>query len=161
MIFKIKEKFWSWGGNFTIYDKDDAPKYIVKGKAFSWGDKLSFQNTEGTELALISQKLLSFKERYEISIDNKNFAEITKEFSWFSKKFKLDIPGSNDYSIEGSFWSHDYEFTRKGRTVARVSKKLWGWSDSYGVQIEDGEDEIAILCSCIVVDQILEKNDGD
>jgi len=35
-----------------------------------------------------------------------------------------------------------------------VQKKLWAWRDSYGVEIADGEDEVAILCTCIAIDQI-------
>lgn len=160
MIFKVKEKFWSWGETFTIYDQNDNPKYQVKGKAFSWGDKLSFQSLDGQELAFISQKLMSLMPKYSISIAGEPFAELIQEFSWFSKKFKLDVPGPNDYAIEGSFWLHDYTFNRQDKIVASISKKLWGWSDSYGVEIEEGEDEVAILCACIVIDQILEKDSG-
>ena len=83
------------------------------------------------------------------------FAEVVKEHSWFKQKFLLDVPGPNDYEIEGSFWMHEFEFTRHGKTVARVQKKVWDWRDSYGVEIDDGEDEVAILCACIVIDQVL------
>ena len=43
-----------------------------------------------------------------------------KEISWFKQKFLLDIPGPNDYSIEGSFWKHDYVFTRKNGLITRL-----------------------------------------
>ncbi len=155
MIYRIKEKFWSWGNDFTINDKDDQPAFKVDGKAFSWGSKLSFQDLSGNELAFINQKLMSFKPRYQIFVKNKLFAEVTKEISWFKQKFLLDIPGPNDYSIEGSFWKHDYVFTRKNGVVATVNKDLWGWRDCYGVEIIDGEDDVTILCACIVIDQVL------
>lgn len=78
-----------------------------------------------------------------------------KEFRWFSKEFTLDVPGPNDYSITGKFWKHDYEFTREGRTVATVSKKFFSFADTYGIDIVDGEDDVAILGACIVIDQVL------
>ncbi len=155
MIYCIKEKFWGFGDNFTITDENGNDCFIVKGKAFSWGDKLSFQDISGNELAYISQKLLSLKPRYKIYVHGKLFAEVTKEFSWFTKKFFLDVPGPNDYSIEGSFWKHDYSFTRKSGCVANVSKNLFGWTDCYGVKIIEGEDDVSILCACIVIDQVL------
>ncbi|MCA9200892.1 MAG: hypothetical protein KDA87_25310, partial [Planctomycetales bacterium] len=83
------------------------------------------------------------------------FAEVVKKFSWFNKSFTLDVPGPNDYSIEGKFWLHDYEFFRAGHTVARVSKAYWAWTDTYGIDIIDGEDDVAILCAAIVIDQVL------
>lgn len=155
MVYRIREKFWSFGNDFNITDQDGQPCYFVDGKAFSWGDKLSFQDLEGKELAFIAQKLLSFMPKYQISIGGEVFAEVVKEFSWFSKKFTLDVPGPNDYSIEGSFWEHEFKFTRKGRTVATISKNYWGWTDSYGINIVDGEDDVSILCACIVIDQVL------
>ena len=75
------------------------------------------------------------------------------------QKFSLDVPGPNDYEIDGSFWQHEFEFTRSGRRVASVSKEYWKWTDSYGVNIVDGEDDVSILCACIVIDQVL--HDGD
>ena len=157
MLFKIQEKFWSVGNHFTITDEQNKPRYVVQGKAFSLGDKLSFQNTQGEELAFISQKLMSLRAKYEIYVQGQLFAEVVKEHSWFKQKFLLDVPGPNDYEIEGSFWLHEFNFNRQGRTVASVQKKAWGWSDSYGVEIDDGEDEVAILCACIVIDQVLDN----
>jgi len=163
MIFRIKEKFWSWGNDFSITDAEGSVRYQVDGKAFSWGDKLSFQDAGGREIAFISQKLLSFKPRYKIIINGAVFAEVIKEWTWFNKKFTLDVPGPNDYTIDGSFWAHEFTFEKQGRTVATVSKKLWSWADSYGVDIADGEDEVAVLCACIVIDQVLhdESNNSD
>ncbi len=161
MIYRIKEKFWSIGDEFTITDRDERVCYIVKGKAFSFGDKLSFQDPDDRELAFISQKLLSFKPRYQILINDELFAEVIKEYSWLRKRFTLDVPGPNDYTIEGSFWEHEFEFTRGGRSVARISKKHWSWSDSYGIEIEEGEDELAILCTCIVIDQVLHDDQSN
>ena len=161
MIYRIKEAFWSWGNNFAITDQNENPVYQVEGAVFSWGDNLSFQDINGNELAKIVQTFFSFMPRYEILVGGQKFAEVVKEWSWFKKKFALDVPGPNDYSITGSFWEHEFEFERSGQTVARVSKKYWAWTDSYGVDIVDGEDDIAILCTCIVIDQVLHDGDND
>ena len=67
MRYVMKQKFWSWGDDFTIRDEQGADVFRVDGRAFSWGDKLSFQDTRGNELAFISQKLLSWGPTYEIS----------------------------------------------------------------------------------------------
>ncbi|MBF0196411.1 MAG: LURP-one-related family protein [Planctomycetes bacterium] len=160
MKYSIKEKFWGFGDDFNIYDDNGQSVFFVDGQAFSWGDKLSFQDMQGNELAFISQKLMSWKPKYEIYRDGRLFAEVIKEFSWFNKEFTLDVPGPNDYNITGSFWSHDYSFSRSGKVVAQVSKAFWAMTDSYGVEIIDGEDDIAILATALVIDQVLhdEKN---
>ena len=161
MIYKIKEKFWSWGNKFIITDEQNNSQFVVDGRAFSWGDKLSFQDLEGNELAFINQRLMSLMPRYQILTNGTVLAEVIKEFSWFQQKFKLDVPGPNDYEIDGSFWQHEFNFTRSGRKVASVSKKLWAWTDSYGVNIVDGEDDVSILSACIVIDQVLHDENND
>ncbi|MGB3617374.1 MAG: LURP-one-related family protein [Catalinimonas sp.] len=155
MQYRIKERFWSLGDNFYIENEAGERAYRVKGKVFSWGDKLSFQDAHGEELAFISQKLISLRPKYTISRGGETFAEVTKEFTWLRRKFTLDVPGPNDYTITGSFWEHEFEFVRSGQTVATVSKRLVSLRDSYGVKIAPGEDEVAILCTCIVIDQVL------
>ncbi|MEM7395325.1 MAG: LURP-one-related family protein [Verrucomicrobiota bacterium] len=155
MLYRIKEKFWSFGDDFNIEDEHGHPVFFIDGKAFSWGDKLSFQDMNGNELAFINQKLLSWKPRYEIYRDGHLFAEVVKEWSWFNKEFTLDVPGPNDYTIQGSFWRHEYTFTRHEGVVANVSKSFWSFQDTYGVEIVDGEDDVAILSAAIVIDQVL------
>ena len=161
MIYRIKEAFWSWGDDFSISDQQGNPVFQVDGAAFSWGDDLSFQDMNGRELARITQKLLTLRPMYEIFTGDRKFAEVVKEWSWFKQEFTLDVPGPNDYTITGSFWQHEFTFQRHAETVASVSKSYWDWTDSYGVQIADGEDDVAILCACIVIDQVLHDDDND
>ncbi|MCG8333596.1 MAG: LURP-one-related family protein, partial [Proteobacteria bacterium] len=44
------------GDDFNIKNENGESVYFVDGKAFSFGDKLSFQDMQGNELAFISQK---------------------------------------------------------------------------------------------------------
>lgn len=126
-----------------------------RGPRVSWGHKLSFQDLSGQELAFISQKLLSWKPTYEIFRNGEFFAQMVKEFSWFKKRFTLDVPGPNDYVIDGAFWVHDYTFLRGGAPVAVVSKTPWTWADTYGVETTDGQDDVTILCAALVIDLVL------
>jgi len=145
---------------YDINDEHGNLVYTVKGKFFSWGDNLSFQKADGTELAQIRQKLMSFMPKYEIYIGCKYFARIVREFSWFKKRFTLDVPGPNDYTIRGDFWNYEYEFERSNRIVATVSRKFWSWTDTYGVNIVKGEDDISILAAVVVV-SLCNQDDSD
>jgi uncharacterized protein YxjI len=66
----------------------------------------------------------------------------------------VDVPGPDDLEAEGSFLDHEYAFTRSGNVVATVSKRWFSWADSYGVDIADGEDDVLILASTVVIDMI-------
>ena len=73
-------------------------------------------------------------------------------FTFFHCKFTVDVPGPDDLEAEGDFLDHEYQFTRGGTTVASVSKQWFSWSDTYGVEIAEGEDDVLILASTVVID---------
>lgn len=148
---------WTWGNQFVIKDEHDNPAYRVVGKVFSWGDSLSFQDSTGVELARIEQRLFKLMPQYEIRINGQLFAEVLQEWSWFKKRFTLDVPGPNDYTITGSFWEYEFTFERQGETVAKVSKKYFTLGDTYGVDIFDDENQLAILSTVVVVDLVCAK----
>lgn len=159
MIYQLKSKLLSLTSQYEIKDDQGESVYQVKGEFLSWGDNLSFQKSNGDELAQIRQTLFSLMPKYEIHIGQKQFATITREFSWFKKRFSLDVPGPNDYTIRGNFWDYEYEFERSNRIVANVSRKYWTWADTYGVEIEKGEDHLSILAAVVVV-SLCNSDDG-
>ena len=154
MRYRIRQKMFTLGDKFTIQDEDGQDRFFVEGQALSFGDKLRVLDAAGTEQAYIEQKLMSLMPRYRVYRDGELFAEVLKEFTWFKKKFTLDVPGPNDYTITGSFWDHEFTFERGGRVIANVSKKIMSWTDSYCVDVIDGEDDVAILSAVIVIDMV-------
>ena len=154
MRYVMKEKLWAMGNDFVIKDENGNDVFMVDGRAFSLGQKLSFQDTHGSELAFIAQKLLSFKKTYEIYRDSRLFASVVKELSFFKDKFAVDVPGPNDYEVRGNFLDHEYTFIRSGREVAYLSKEYFAWTDTYGVDITQGEDDITILATAVVIDLV-------
>jgi uncharacterized protein YxjI len=151
MMYRLRSKILSFNSHFDINDADGNLAYQVIGKLLSFGHDLSFQQADGTEVAQIRQRLFRFLPTYELHLGAKHFATITREFSWFKKRFTLDIPGPNDYTIEGDFWNYEYEFRRLNRTVARVSRSFWSMADTYGVDVIEGEDDVSILAAVVVV----------
>jgi uncharacterized protein YxjI len=138
----------------------------VDGKVFTLGDKLSFQDTQNNELAFIKQRLLAWGPTYEIHRNGKLAAVVKKHlFTFLRYRFSVDVPGPDDLEVEGDFLAHEYTFTRSGRPVAQVSKRWIALGDSYGVNIEPGEDDVLILASTVVIDMVLDdaerKRDND
>lgn len=162
MRYVMKQKILSWGDDFTIRDSNESVAYQVKGKVFSIGDKLSFQDASRRELAHIAQKLLAWGPTYEVQRGNDVLAVVKKKlFTFFKCSFTVDVPGPDDLHAQGNLMDHEYKFTRHGKTVARVSKKWFSWSDTYGIDIEDGKDEVLILCSAVVIDMACHESGDD
>jgi uncharacterized protein YxjI len=149
----MKQKLFAWGDDFYIKDQDGKDVYFVDGKGFSFGKQLSFQDLSGNELLYIKQRLLSFGPAYEIYQDDQLVSVVEKElFTFFSCKFTVDVAGPDDLEAEGDFMDHEYVFTRDGETVAAVSKEWFSWSDTYGVEVAEGENDLVILASTVIID---------
>lgn len=155
MRYVMRQKLFAFGDDFTIQDDRGNDVYFVDGKAFSIGEQLSFQDMDGNELAYIRQKLLSWGPTYEIYREGEVVAVVKKHlFTLFKCRFTVDVPGPDDLEAEGSLLEHEYTLTRDGRTVATVSKAWLTLSDSYGVDIADGEDDVLILAATVVIDMV-------
>ena len=161
MRYVLKQKLLSLGDDYYIRDDQGREVYLVDGKAFSIGAKLSFRDLEGNELAFIRQKLFNLAPTYEIHRDGRLAAVVKRElFSFLHHRFTVDVPGPDDLEARGDFLDHEYTFTRGDREVATVSKRWLALSDTYGVDVADGEDDVLILASAVVVDQACHRDDG-
>ncbi|HLH52424.1 MAG TPA: LURP-one-related family protein [Verrucomicrobiae bacterium] len=151
----MKQKLFSWGDDFTITNEAGDPVFFVDGKAFSFGEKLSFQDMQKNELAFIRQKLLSWGPTYEITRNGVLAAVVKKHlFTAWRCKFTVDVPGPDDLEAQGSFLDMEYTFSRAGETVAEVSKQWFAFTDTYGVEISEGQDVVLILASTVVIDMV-------
>ena len=155
MRYIMKQKLFCWGDDFAIKNEAGADVYFVDGKAFSIGDKLSFQDMQRNELAFIQQKVLSWGPTYEIYRNGELAAVVKKElFTLFRCRFTVDVPGPDDIEAQGDFMDMEYAFSRQGQTIAQVSKRWFTWSDTYGVDIGPGQDDVLLLASTVVIDMV-------
>jgi uncharacterized protein YxjI len=153
MRYQMKQKLLSFGDDFTVKDADGSDAYFVDGKAFAIGDKASFQDMQGNELLRIEQKLLSIGKTFHILRDGRQVATVHKKpFTFFRDVFDVEDGAAGNLDAEGNFTDHEYRFTRDGQLVAGVSKKIFAFSDTYGVDIVAGEDDVLILACTVVID---------
>ena len=118
MKLYMKQRIFSWGDHFTVYDSDGNDCYIVKGEVFSWGKKLHLYDASGVEVLFISQKLFSFLPRYRIFRGEAEIAQVIKEFRLFRNEYTVEGLG---WKVDGNFLDHDYEVSGGGQTSASVS----------------------------------------
>lgn len=155
MRFQLQQRFWSLGDDFIIRDGDGIDRYQVDGRAFSFGNKLSFQDMAGHQLAFIRQRLLAWGEAYEIERPGETPTSVKKEhFTFFTCKFAADGPGTNDYEASGDFLDHEYEIRNQHGVVATISKRWFSWTDSYGVEVAEGADVVMLLAIAVVIDLV-------
>jgi uncharacterized protein YxjI len=153
MKLMIKQKVFSWGDKFTVYDEDGNEKYKVEGEVFSLGKKLHVYDLAGTELVFIHQKLLSFMPKFFVTINGKEIAEIKSKLS-FKPKYQVD--GLN-WQVEGNFTGHDYAIYAEDGPVVEIRKEWMTWGDTYGLNIADPLHELPALAIVLAIDAVQEQ----
>ena len=162
MRYVMRQKLFSFGDDFTVRDDEGRDVYQVKSRLLSLGNKLSFQDMAGNEVAFIAQRLLAWGPTYEITRDGRVAAEVRKDlFTFFRCTYTVDVPGPGDLHAVGGVTEHEYRFEREGRAVATVSKRWFSWSDTYGVEVADGEDDVLILAATVVIDMACHPDEED
>ena len=150
MEFYIKQRIFSWGDKFHIYDASGKERYYVEGEIFTFGKKLHLYDLSGRELAYIEQQLFAFLPRYVIYREEQAIAEVVKEFTFFHPEYTVE---GLDWHVQGDFFDHDYSVTDKnGHNIASVQKEWFTLGDAYCIDIADGSDQITALSVVLVID---------
>lgn len=153
MKLYIKQRIFTWGDKFSIYDEAGNEKYYVEGEILTFGKKLHLYDPQGRELAYIEQQLLTFLPKYLIYRGEEEFAEVVKEFTFFHPEYTVNGPG---WSVHGDFFDHDYEVVDGDRVIASVSKEWFTFGDAYEISFGANVDEIAALSVVLVIDACID-----
>ena len=150
----MKQKWLSFGDDYVVKDAAGNEIFYIDGKVFTLRTTLLVQDMGGRELATIQKKILSWGPTYEIYRGGALAAIVKKSlFTFFRCEFTVDVPGPDDLVADGSFGDYEYVFRRSRGPVASVSKRFFSWTDSYGIDIADGQDDVLIIASAVVIDQ--------
>ena len=159
MRYIMKQHIFSVLNNYTIRDETEREVFCVKGR-LSLGNKLSFEDMSGNEMAFIDQQLLNWGPTYEITHQGQHVATVRKElFTLFKCRFQVDVPGPDDLEAEGNFLDHEYAISRGGFPVAHISKQWFSYTDTYGIDIAEDQNDVLILASAVVIDLCCHEGD--
>ncbi len=157
MNLYIKQRIFTWGDQFSIYDEAGNEKYYVEGEILTFGKKLHLYDLQGRELAYIEQQLLTFLPKYIIYREDEEFAEVVKEFTFFHPEYTVTGADMHiQWTVHGDFFDHDYEITDGDRVIASVSKEWFTLGDAYEICIGEGEEEIGALAVVLVIDACID-----
>ena len=149
MRLMIKQRVFSFGEKFDIYDEQGNVKYFVKGELFSFGHKLHVYDMYDNEIGSVHEKVFSFPKQFEIIMGGVPCGYITNQFTFFFQKYDVDF---NGWHVEGDFLDWDYDVFANGRPTIHINKEWLSWGDTYTIDFENPEDELMGLMLVIAID---------
>ena len=149
MRLVFKQRFFSWFDSYDIYHEDGSTAFTVEGK-LAWGHRLHILNAQGEHIATVQQRLLTFLPQFEFYIGQTAVGTLRKEFALFHPSYDLDW---NGWHVDGDFFEWDYSIQDRHHTeVARISKELFHWTDTYSIDVAKSEDALAALMVVLAID---------
>lgn len=162
MKYQVQEKLFSFRDKFTIKNEYEEDCFNVSSKFLSIGHKLNLEDLNGNLLYYIEQKLFKFLPEYYIYDSTGNqVAKVKKQFTFFTPRFEVESNYGN-YELNGNILDHDFEITKNNSLCAVISKRWFSLSCTYGVDINENEDQAFILSLIIVLDKVMDdQNKSD
>jgi uncharacterized protein YxjI len=153
MRYVIRERFFRLGEDSDITDDQGRPVYHVDGQVLTLHNTLIVRDMAGNEVAKVERQLIALRPTYHISRPGAAPATVRKHLiSPFVDRFTIDLPGTHDLSVTGSLLEHEYTIARDGQTVAVVSKRWLSLTETYGVDVAAGQDDVLILAATLALD---------
>ena len=149
MKLLIKQRVFSWGSKYDIYDEDNQVRYEVRGEVFSWGHKIHVYDAYENEIGMIRQKLLNLTPTFEIDVQGRTLGKIKKRFTLFHPSYDIDF---NGWEVDGDFWGWDYNVYDGGQAILNISKVLFQWGDTYVIDIPNSDHELMGMMLVIAID---------
>lgn len=149
MRLMIKQRVFSWGEKFDIYDEQGNTRYYVESEIFSFGHKLHVYDIYDNEIGSVHEKVFSFPKQFEIVMGGTVRGNITKKFTLFYQEYDIDF---NGWYVEGDFLNWNYDVYSNGRAVIHINKEWLTWGDTYTIDFENPADELMGIMLVVAID---------
>jgi uncharacterized protein YxjI len=159
--YKIRQKLVSIGDDLWIENQKGEKVYKVDGKVLRIRKTLEFEDLNGRKLAQIKERLLSIKDSMVIEdAQGKDLAVVKKALiAPLRDKWNVDVKGGEDLVVQGNILDLEYDIKQGRSKVAEVSKKWFSITDTYGVEVSDGQNDILILAVAIAIDMMVHNEE--
>ena len=154
--YQMRQKMVSIGDDFWIENDRGEKCFKVDGKALRIRQTLILENAQGQELYKIQERMLRVKDSMEVEdAGGRRVAMVKKALiTPIRERWTVKVKDGPDLDVQGNILDHEYSIGEGRDKIADVSKKWFRLRDTYGVEIEPGQDEVLILAVTVCIDEM-------
>jgi uncharacterized protein YxjI len=155
--YMMRQKVVAIGDDFYIQNEQGEQVFHIDGKVLTIRDTLVFQDMQGRELCRIKEKLVKIKDTMIIEgPDGNNIATVKKDLiNVLRDHWTIKVKSGPNLDVKGNVLDFDYRIREGRHEVARVSKKFFRMRDTYGVEIQSGQNDVLILAITVALDMMV------
>ena len=154
--YQMRQKLVAIGDDFYIENEQSQKAFKVDGKALRVRDTLKFRDMQGNELCQIQERKVRVKDSMGVEGPGGERLAMVKKalITPVRDRWTVKIGNGPDLEVQGNILDHEYRIGEGRDQIAEVSKKWFRVRDSYGVQIDSGQNDILILAVTVAVDMM-------
>jgi uncharacterized protein YxjI len=149
----IKQRIFTWGDCYYVYDELGETKYEVRSDLLSLGHQIRVYTHRPyetcREIGCIRQKLLTLLPTFEIEIGGQVVGTIRNKFTLLQQNYEVDCQG---WHVEGDFLGWNYRVIKGNQEILSISKEWLALSDIYTLVVHNPADEIPALLLVLAID---------
>ena len=158
--YKMRQKLVSFGDDFWIENDRGERVFKVNGKILRIRKTLEFEDKKGHVKVQIQERMLRVKD--SMAIENgkgRKIAEVKRALiTPFRERWVVKIGDGPNLEVQGDLLAHEYRIGEGKHKAAKVSKKWFRITDTYGVQVAANQDDILILAITVAIDAMVHSN---
>ena len=153
--YRMREKLFAIGDDSWIETDDGERTFKVNGKAMRIRDTFVLEGPSGEELFKAQERKLRVRDTMKVEREGEAVATIKKAMiTPLRERFTIDIQDGGELRAKGNIVDHEYEIERDGHKVAAISKRWFRIRDTYGIEIEPGQNDALILAAAVCIDEM-------
>lgn len=156
--FYIKEKMWSLGGKFTIWDDVGLPAYTVEGSLFKFPKTFTIYDQDRRVVSQIDKRLWTFLPKFDVTLQNGTQFTISKVLTFFKSRYQID---NFDLDVQGDFWSMDFDILQQEKVIARISQEWLRLTSTYNIEVYDEAFSDLVISLVIAIDYVKELQNNN
>ena len=154
MKYFVKQKIFTLGEKFEIYDESAIVRYRVEGAIFSFGEKFKLYDESGNLLYQVNQELLTWMPKFNLIKDGQVVASIKKKFTMWKSEYEIEQLG---WYVKGDLWSHDFQIYDGSNVIATIKKEWFTLGDCYEFDINDNKNVELVLAVILMIDEVIDN----
>ncbi|HUE98040.1 MAG TPA: LURP-one-related family protein [Anaerolineales bacterium] len=157
----IRQNLISIGDDFWIENGEGKRVFKVDGKVLRIRKTLVFEDLNGNPLCTIKERLLTVRDTMTVDgPDGEQLAVIKKALiAPLRDRWAVKVRNGPDLDVQGNILDYEYSIKQGWNKVAEISKKWFRLTDTYGVEIDPGQNDILILAVAIAIDMMAHDDD--
>ncbi len=154
--YRMRQKLIAIGDDYWIENDRGQRCFRVDGKALRIRKTFILEDAQGREVAKIQERMLRIKDTMEIEgPDGQTIATVKKALiTPLRERWVVRVKNGADLNVQGNILDHEYTIGEGRDKVAEVSKKWFRLRDTYGVEIDPGQDDALMLAITVCIDEM-------